>query len=62
MGGKLKRQLLLQMGAYSLAQLKLRKRESAHFSSIYIYATHTHTFISVIMTDSSCMAETNTTL
>ena len=45
MGGKLKRQLLLQMGAYSLAQLKLRKRERARFSSIYIYATHTHTQI-----------------
>ena len=44
MGGKLKRQLLLQMGAYSLAQLKLRKRERARFSSIYIYATHTQIY------------------
>ena len=60
MGGKLKRQLLLWMGAYPHAQQKLRKRESAHFSSIYIYALHTHT-LNVIMTDSSCMAETNTT-
>ena len=43
-----KGQLLLWMGAYPLAQQKLRKRESAHFSSIYICTTHTHThFINI---------------